>query len=106
MREDEVILALECHEARVGNPSRQRQAMFEGHSRVPATVQHERWNGDSRQQLGDVDVSQDVQQTNSRFSRCGGPLELIEPAPLFERGVSAFVNDGFEVLDERLKVKR
>ena len=29
MREDEVILALECHEARVGNPSRQHQALLD-----------------------------------------------------------------------------
>ena len=60
MREDQVILALECHEARAGNPSRQHQAMLEGHPSVPATVQHESWDGDSRQQPRDVDVSEDV----------------------------------------------
>ena len=50
-----MILALECHEPRVGNPSCQHQAMLERHSSVPTTVQHESWNGDSRQQLRDVD---------------------------------------------------
>ncbi len=87
MREDEVILALECHEARIANRLRQHQAMLEGHSSVPATVQHESWNVDARQQRHDVDASEDVQQTNRRFSRCGEPLELIEPPHLFKRGV-------------------
>jgi hypothetical protein len=78
-----VILALECHEARVGNPSRQHQAMLEGHPRVPATVQHECWDGNLRQQFRDVDVPgrvADESPSEAAFRRLAAPRRDQTPA--------------------------
>jgi hypothetical protein len=61
VREDQVVLALERHEASVTDLTRQHQAVLEGHPSVPPAVHHERWNGDLRQQLRDVDVADDAQ---------------------------------------------
>jgi hypothetical protein len=61
MREDQVIIALERHEAGAGDSAGQHQPVLKWHASVPTTVQHEGWNRDARQQLRHVDVAQDVQ---------------------------------------------
>ena len=61
--------------------------MLERHSSIAAAVQHERGNLDSRQQLRDVDISEDAQKTNGRFGRSGDALQFIEPLHLLMRGI-------------------
>src|SRR5262245_5535881 len=62
MRENKVVLTLKYNQACVADSARQHQTMLEWHSSIRTAVQHEGRNGDSRQQLGDVDVPEDVQQ--------------------------------------------
>jgi hypothetical protein len=82
-----MVLALDRHESSVRDPPRKHQAMLKGHSSVTAAVQHQGGSCDPRQQFRNVDVSDDLQQPNCRFSRCGNSLQPIEPSHLLMRGV-------------------
>jgi hypothetical protein len=78
MRQDEMIPALERHEAGAGESTREHQATLEGHASVAATVQDERGNSDARQQVRDVDVPDDAPQPDGGVGRCGNSLQFVE----------------------------
>src|SRR5438046_5183385 len=80
--EQQVIVALERHETRARDETRDQAALGEGHSRVAHTMQDERRTGDLREERYDVDFVEHAHEAPGIHGRGRNALQLVEPAML------------------------
>src|SRR5262245_58276933 len=85
VRQDDVVAAFERNEPGIGDAAREHQPLLERAGGVAAAVQHERRCGDPRQQMGDIDVAEHLQQAGRIRGRGLHALQIIDPLRLFER---------------------
>src|SRR3954464_10796162 len=98
--EQDVVAALERHEACAGNEAREKAALLERHACIVARVQHERRTRDPGRELRYVDAGEHGEETGGDRRLRGNALELVEPRMLLGRAV------GNELRGEELAERR
>ena len=78
-------MAFERNEPGIGDSTRQQQPLLERTGGVAAAVQYQSGCGDTRQQLGDVDVTEHLQKAGRILRRGRHALQIVDPLRLFER---------------------
>src|SRR4029079_15296550 len=82
-----MIAAFERDQTCARNPGSEDAAFLERDRRIVATMQHDCWNPNLRQQFSDVDVIGGASDARGIVWRRGYPLQDIEPTHLLGRAV-------------------
>lgn len=82
-----MIPSRKLDEAGAADSRRHRAALIKRHDCIVASMQHERWHIDARQQAADVNLTGGRHQADRVAGRRRLPLEIVEPANLFRRRV-------------------
>src|ERR1043166_3990433 len=65
-RQQHVVAALERNESRPRNAARDQLSLFERYRDIAATMQHQRWRGDARKQVENIEFAERPQQIDRK----------------------------------------
>ena len=86
-RQQHVIAALERNKPRPRNAARDQPSLLERYAGIITAMQHQRWRGDARKQVENIEFAERPQQPGRILGRRRDSLQVVEPAHLLERGI-------------------